>query len=172
MGRRFTHVHDCFRATHRASPSTRPASSTSWTPQWPTSVRCGRVVLLPFLCMHALLMPVVVLLQCQSHVLQNLARTIVGTCFETCRRAACSNAVRPAACAQVLNCIDYLHKFGYSKEQVGGYYHDVFGVRHIPKHDLGGQPYVYTVHAIAEPPAHRMWSGVTSGMLVAHACRV
>jgi hypothetical protein len=54
--------------------------------------------------------------------LASVARTstLLGICFETCRCETCSNAVRPAACVQVLNCIDYLHKFGYSKEQVSG----------------------------------------------------
>lgn len=114
---------------NRASLLMRPASSTSWTPRWPTSGRCASIVLACFLCMHALLMPAPAWLRnrfrCRTvrnapHLLRDL-------------RVSClCQAVRLAACVQVLNCIDYLHKFGYSKEQVGNCYHDVSGVRHIP----------------------------------------
>lgn len=57
--------------------------------------------------------------------------TLLGTCSETCRWETCSNAVRPAACVQVLNCIDYLYKFGYSKEQVGACPQQLSGARRI-----------------------------------------
>lgn len=99
-------------------------------------------------------------------------RTTIGTCFEKCRWASCSKAVRPAACVQVLNCIDYLHKFGYSKEQVGSCHHDVSGiasVANIAKHDLCGHPCMYIVHDVAEHPAHEMWSAIARGVMVAHA---
>jgi hypothetical protein len=111
------YVHDRFCGMHRASLLMRRVGSTSWTPQSPTSARCGSLLLLHLV--HTRVADVSVCLAADSLVAE--LPHCLAHAVETCRWETRSNAVRPAACVQVLNCIDYLHKFGYSKEQVSAH---------------------------------------------------